>query len=111
MVYMLGYPIYTFVIRSDHSLCYMQRFLLLLCCGSISLFAQATGRLTGTVADPSGAKIADATVSIYLAGGKTAILTAKTSSEGLFDFPALRAELYDVGVEAPGFTRYNQARV
>lgn len=75
------------------------------------LFAQATGRLTGVVQDSSGAKVPGATVSLYLAGGKTALLTAKTSSEGVFDFVALRADSYDVAIEAAGFSKFINAAV
>ncbi|MBY0374462.1 MAG: carboxypeptidase-like regulatory domain-containing protein, partial [Bryobacteraceae bacterium] len=75
---------------------------LLVCVG---LFAQATGRLTGVIQDASGAKVPGATVSLYLSGGNAPLLTAKTSSEGVFDFVTLRPALYDVHVEAAGFAK------
>ena len=75
------------------------------------MFAQLNGRLTGTVVDPTGASIPGAQVSLFLPGGKTAVLTATTNSEGLFDFTAVRPDLYTVVVESSGFARYSQSGV
>jgi len=47
-------------------------------------FSQVDGRLTGTVTDPSGAAIPDASVSVFLPAGRSPVLTTKTSSSGLF---------------------------
>src|SRR5215510_8519530 len=66
--------------------------------------AQVNGRLTGTVLDASGASVPNATVSLYLTGGDTPILTAKTTTEGDFDFTAVRPEFYRLRVESIGFT-------
>jgi hypothetical protein len=73
--------------------------------------AQSTGRLTGVVTDQSSARLANAKVSLYLAGGKSALLAAQTNATGSFDFAALRPALYDVVIEAPGFTRHTQRDV
>jgi len=83
--------------------------LLLLATGN--LFGQLTGQLSGTVTDPTGAPIPGAKVGVFLVGGKTAVLATTTSSEGIFDFTAVRPELYFVTVESPGFVKYSVADV
>src|SRR5882724_7067953 len=65
--------------------------------------AQVTGRLTGTVIDPSGAPVPSVEVKLLLVGGSHAILTAVTTSEGIFSLSGIRPENYDVVVGAPGF--------
>ena len=68
--------------------------------------AQVNGRLTGSVLDPSGASVPQATVQLLLHGGKRALLSTRTTSEGLFWLESVRPELYDVVVEASGFQSY-----
>jgi hypothetical protein len=82
---------------------------LLLAAGN--LFGQLTGQLSGTVTDATGAAIPGATVSVFLPGGKTALLTATTSSDGIFEFIAVRPDLYMVTVESQGFSKYSIADV
>lgn len=77
---------------------------LALACASFA-FAQTSGRLTGSVADPLGSPIPAAAVHIFLPGGSEAVARTETTVEGLFAFTALRPQLYDVQVEAPGFQR------
>ena len=48
---------------------------------ALPLAAQVSGRLTGRVADPSGAGVPEATVHLRLAGGSRTILTAQTTLE------------------------------
>src|SRR5579871_2769583 len=67
--------------------------------------AQVAGRLSGSVVDQSGAAIPGAIVNVYLTGGKEPVLTSKTNDAGLFAFIAVRADRYDVAVEAKGFAR------
>ncbi|MBZ5576618.1 MAG: TonB-dependent receptor [Acidobacteriia bacterium] len=67
--------------------------------------AQVAGSLSGSVIDPSGAVVPNATVNIYLAGGKEPVLAGKTNEVGLFVFIAMRPDTYDVGVEAQGFIK------
>lgn len=69
-----------------------------------SVFGQVAGRLTGSVTDPTGASVAGATVNLYVPGGKSPILSTKTSSDGLFDIATVRPDSYDLVVQAPGFT-------
>jgi hypothetical protein len=67
--------------------------------------AQVTGRLTGTVADTSGAPIAGVEVKLLLTGQSRPVLTAVSTSDGIFNFSGIRPETYDVVVEAPGFRK------
>src|SRR4051812_49357264 len=68
-----------------------------------SLHAQAIdGNLTGTVVDPTGATVPNATVEITNAG--TGIKsTAKTGVDGLYRFNNLPVGAYQVSVTASGF--------
>ena len=71
-----------------------------------SMYAQLTGKLSGTVVDPSGASVANAKVSLYLPEGKAPLLTAQTSATGEFTFAAMRPDLYRLVVEVAGFAKY-----
>jgi len=68
-------------------------------------FPQVAGRLTGTVVDPSGASVPNATVDLFLAGGKTAVLTTHTTTDGIFDFTSVRPDKYRLEIQAAGFSR------
>jgi hypothetical protein len=72
-----------------------------------ALFAQASGRITGSVGDATGAGIAGATVQLHLAGTSAVAASTTTSSDGLFSFAAVSAGSYDVTVENPGFAKYS----
>jgi hypothetical protein len=69
-------------------------------------FAQVTGRISGAVIDPSGAAIPNAKVSVLLPGGQTPLLSTETNSEGIFDFSAVRPDLYNLAVDAAGFLKF-----
>jgi Carboxypeptidase regulatory-like domain len=79
--------------------------LLVLIILSPTLFGQVSGSISGSVVDPTGAGIPNAKISILLPGGKTSILSAHTSSEGLFFIASVRPDTYDLAIEASGFTR------
>jgi hypothetical protein len=89
----------------------IQGLLLLFILGAVTMFAQLNGRLTGTVIDPTGASVPGAQVSLFLPGGKAALLTTTTNSEGLFDFAAVRPDTYILMVESSGFAKYSQMGV
>src|SRR5258708_32612154 len=72
---------------------------------------QVNGRLTGSVVDPSGASVINATVNVYLPGGKTPVLTTKTTSDGNFDFTAVRPDTYRLEVESAGFNKFVQDNI
>src|SRR5215813_4516320 len=83
----------------------MPRLRLLIALVPVLLQAQVAGRLSGVVVDPTGASIPDATVNVYVAGGKEPVLTGRTNESGVFAFVTVRPDLYDVSVEAKGFTK------
>ena len=61
-----------------------------------------SGTVLGTVHDPSGANVANA--SVTLENTKTAVvLTSKTDSNGNYEFVNVRLGSYHVRVESPGF--------
>jgi hypothetical protein len=72
---------------------------------SAALQAQVSGRLTGSVADQTGAAVPGATVNVFVPGGKEPVLTGSTNESGLFSFMAVRPATYDVFIEAPGFAK------
>ena len=73
--------------------------LLLFACG---LFAQDRATLTGTVTDPSGATVPNATVkAINVANNET--FEGKTTSDGLYNIPYVTPGVYDIEVTAAGF--------
>src|SRR5438270_13046488 len=66
-------------------------------------WAQApTGAITGTVADPTGAVVAGATVTVTNPSTNTQRV-AKTNSSGIYDVPALMPGVYNLKAETPGF--------
>jgi hypothetical protein len=67
--------------------------------------AQVAGSLTGSVIDQSGAAIPNAKVSLLLPSGKVPVAQTDTTAEGLFRIPAVRPDLYNLDVEAQGFTK------
>jgi hypothetical protein len=70
--------------------------------------AQENAEITGTVTDPSGAAVANATVNItHLSTG--IMRTTQSSSTGLFDFPGLRIGTYDLKATATGFKTFTKA--
>ncbi|HUS06088.1 MAG TPA: TonB-dependent receptor, partial [Bryobacteraceae bacterium] len=89
----------------------MRLLLVLLCFVSASLLAQVAGRLTGSVVDSTGASVPNAKVALYLPGGKAAVLTTSTNSAGIFDFIAVRPDLYMLEVESSGFAKYSLPEV
>src|SRR6516165_661685 len=77
-------------------------------CAFVMASAQENAEITGTVTDPSGAAVANATVSItHLSTG--IMRTTQSSSTGLFDFPGLRIGTYDLKATATGFKTFTKA--
>jgi len=81
-------------------------FLAVFLLASALLFAQSSGRITGTVVDASGSPIPNAAVSLHLMGGKSAVFSTTTSSDGIFTFASVRPGLYDLVVESAGFAKF-----
>ena len=66
--------------------------------------------LTGTVTDPNGGVIRDATV-VATSAATNISTTTKTNQEGTYTFPALQPGVYVVAVEVTGFKRSVQSGV
>ena len=82
-----------------------------LCALPLSLHAQTTGSLRGTVTDASGAVLPGATVTISsdaLIGGSR---TTTTNEVGVFRFPSLPVGAYTVEIELAGFVSHRVADV
>lgn len=86
----------------------MRRFsiaFLLIIISSVFVFAQTTGRLTGTVKDSAGATVPGATITAKdNSTGKEATVTA--NEEGNFLFPQLEFGTYTVTITATNFKTY-----
>jgi hypothetical protein len=72
---------------------------------TVSVYAQATGRITGSVVDATGAMVPGAAVKVYLQGGARPVLETSTTAEGLFHMVGVRPTAYDIAVEATGFLK------
>jgi hypothetical protein len=72
---------------------------------ALNLSAQDTGRLAGSVVDPTGSAVPAARVELYLPGGGSPVLAGQTTAEGLFSFISVRPGSYDLTVEAAGFRK------
>ena len=72
----------------------------------LSLFAQVTGQITGTVRDNTGAVVSGAKVTVHDVAKGTDRAT-NSNSEGEYLLSGLGAGTYDVSVAAPGFKTYN----
>ena len=76
--------------------------LALLLVGPLNAQSIVTGGTTGTITDPSGAVVANATVTLKsVATGETQ--TMKTNSAGAFAFSPLKPGVYTLTVADPGF--------
>src|SRR5579883_592544 len=69
-----------------------------------------TGRLMGTVHDPSGAVVAHAQISARHVATGTESQTV-TNDDGIYVFPSQRIGDYEVSVAAPGFATAVQKNV
>jgi hypothetical protein len=75
------------------------------------LFAQSmTGSLSGTVVDSSGAVVVGADVTLVNESSRD-VRRTKSNSDGYFAFAAVPSGTYTVGIETPGFTKYEQKGV
>jgi hypothetical protein len=78
---------------------------------TISALAQTNeGSLSGTVTDPTGAVVPNATVTATnVAAGQT--LSTVTTSSGAYHFPQLAVGTYDLTISATGFKKIRQSGV
>lgn len=85
-------------------------FALLIC--SIAVQGQQiTGDISGTVKDPSGALVPNASVTLTNIDKNVVVRTATTGSDGEFAFPQLSVGRYAITVEAPNFQKYTQTGI
>jgi hypothetical protein len=81
--------------------------LLTLVCAALALAQSATGSIRGTVADPTGAVLPNASVVIKQVETNSE-RKMTTNSEGLFNADNLQPGQYEVAVEATGFQKARQ---
>ena len=81
----------------------------LLCCGSWA--QETTGSIAGTVTDPSGAVVPNATVTITDTDKNVVVRTLTTGGSGEYSAPGLPIGHYSVSVEASGFQTYRQTGI
>lgn len=77
---------------------------------SSSLFGQARGTISGRITDPAGAVVPGASVTVTNTGTSVS-RNATTSTEGLFNVPALDPGVYELQVEKGGFAPASRAGV
>jgi Carboxypeptidase regulatory-like domain len=82
---------------------YLLAFALLF--GSGAAWGQTNGEIRGTVNDPSGATVPNATVTATLTGTASS-RTATTDKDGAFSIPELPVGSYEVSTEAQGFKKF-----
>jgi Carboxypeptidase regulatory-like domain/TonB dependent receptor len=70
----------------------------------LAAWAQTAARFAGTVKDPSGATVANATVTMTNQATNVS-RSAKTDNDGIYLFPIIEAGVYQVTVEHPGFKK------
>jgi hypothetical protein len=94
----------------------MRQFRILLLVLSVLLIANLAmaqtevGQVTGTVLDPSGARVPKATVSLRSVA--TGLVRKVESNEaGLYLIPGVMPGNYELTAEAAGFSKYSQAVV
>src|SRR5204863_10161943 len=64
-----------------------------------------TGQISGTVKDPTGAVVPNATITVTNTDQVAAVRTVTTSAGGDFSAPLLPVGRYSLTVEAPGFQK------
>ncbi len=73
-----------------------------LVCSTASLWAAANGSISGTVLDPSGGVVPNATITAVNTALKSEFNTV-SNGEGFYSFPTLPVGRYDLTIEAAGF--------
>lgn len=91
-----------------YRLCGILFAVLLACFTQLSLFGQSdSGRVVGTVSDPSGARVVGATITLTNVG-TGARLSTTTDSAGEFNFPVVPRGSYAANAAATGFDQQTQ---
>jgi len=87
--------------QSDNRTAYLGSLMILLC-SNVSLWCAATGRLSGTIKDPSGASVPGARITLVNSVLKSEFKTV-SNGLGFYSFPALLVGHYNLTIEAAGF--------
>ena len=73
---------------------------------AVAAFGQGTtSRITGTVEDPAGAVVANATIKLVNQASGVTFRTSSTESGG-YSFEAIQSGQYEIQVDAPGFSHF-----
>jgi Carboxypeptidase regulatory-like domain len=83
--------------------------LAVLCCAAWA--QEITGNIRGTVSDPSGAVIPNATVTVTNTDRNQVLRTITTNNSGEYVAPLLPVGHYTVAVDAPGFKKFTQTAI
>ena len=79
---------------------------------SATVWAQnVTGQISGTVKDPTGAVVPNATITVTNTDQGAVVRTVTTSAGGDFSAPLLPVGRYSLTVEAPGFQKFTQTGI
>src|SRR5438128_860992 len=85
-------------------------YIMLSCLAVMTAFGQATGTLTGTVADATGAVLPG--VTITATNTATGVVSTTISNEaGVYTIPGLLPGAYTLSAELPGFQKENFSNI
>jgi len=86
----------------------LQRLAVFLLIATVAVFAQSDrGTITGTIADPAGAVVANATIEARNVGTGAAYPVA-SSATGNYTIAQLPSGNYEINVTVPGFKKYTR---
>jgi Carboxypeptidase regulatory-like domain len=85
--------------------------LLLLLLASVCLAQEITGTIVGTVKDPHGAVVPNATVTVTNTDKNVVVRTVNTDSNGAYAAPLLPIGHYSVAITADGFKKASQTGI
>lgn len=78
---------------------------------TLGVAQEVLGNISGTVTDPSGAAVPNATVTITNTGTGVVARTMKTNADGSYNAPSLPLGIYSVSAEAAGFSKANVTNI
>lgn len=78
---------------------------------TLPAFGQVTGRVSGTITDPTGAAIPGAKVDLIAADSTIAAYSTTTTGVGSFTITGIRPGVYQISIESAGFLTRNEKNV
>lgn len=78
---------------------------------SVARAQETTGTIFGTVTDPAGAAVANASVTVTDIDKNIVVRTVKTDASGEYSVPLLPVGNYRVTIEAPNFKKYVEDQI